>query len=63
MSKILVDTNILIYTVDQDSKFHTKSKQFVQNTSYDLYTTLKNISKFLVLLTRGLDATVSVKQA
>jgi predicted nucleic acid-binding protein len=63
MNKILVDTNILIYAIDQDSIFHTKSQQLVQNTQHELYTTSKNLSEFLVVLTRGMNISVHVTEA
>lgn len=63
MNKILVDTNILIYSIDEDSKFHTISKKLVQNPNYNLYTTSKNLSEFLVVLTRALKVSVTVEEA
>ena len=63
MNKILVDTNILVYSIDEDSKFHTISKKLVQNPNYNLYTTSKNLSEFLVVLTRALKVSVTVEEA
>jgi len=51
-NRLLVDTNVLIYAIDADSKFHPQAIELIQNTDYDLYTTSKNISEFLVVLTR-----------
>lgn len=53
MNKILVDTNILIYAIDEDSKFHQTSKNLIQNPDFDLYITSKNIAEFLTVLTRS----------
>ena len=50
--RVLIDTNILIYAVDEDSIFHEKALKLLFNTKFDLYTTSKNISEFLVVLTR-----------
>ena len=50
--RLLVDTNILIYAIDADSKFHEKAQKLILNPRYELYTTSKNISEFLVVLTR-----------
>jgi predicted nucleic acid-binding protein len=61
MNKILVDTNVLVYAVDEDSKFHNKSLSLIQNTNYDLYTTSKNLSEFLVVLTKSTAVTLTVK--
>lgn len=63
MNKILVDTNVLIYSIDEDSIFHTLSKKLIQNTNYSLYTTSKNLSEFLVVLTRGSEVSVSIEDA
>ncbi len=51
-SSLLVDTNILIYAIDADSKFHEKAQELLLNPEYELYTTSKNITEFLVVLTR-----------
>lgn len=63
MSKILVDTNILIYLIDEDSRFHYKSRHFIFNTTHDLYITSKNVSEYLVVLTRGEPAIMSLDEA
>lgn len=49
---LLVDTNILIYAIDSDSIFHEKALNLILSSEYKLYTTSKNISEFLVVLTR-----------
>jgi len=63
MNKILVDTNVLVYSIDEDSKFHTISKNLIQNPLNELYTTSKNLSEFLVVLTRGTKETVTIENA
>ncbi len=64
MSKqILVDTNILIYSIDADSKYHNKSLHILLNPDNDLYTTSKNISEFLVVLTRAESVKINVLEA
>lgn len=52
-NQILVDTNILIYVVDEDSKFHDRAIDLILNSDYEFFTTSKNISEFLVALTRN----------
>ena len=52
-NQILVDTNIFIYAVDEDSQFHHASLALLSNAELNLYTTSKNISEFLVVLTRN----------
>ncbi|MBW8049673.1 MAG: type II toxin-antitoxin system VapC family toxin [Cytophagales bacterium] len=53
MSKIVIDTNIFVYAIDEDSKFFTKSQNFLLDTKYEQFTTSKNISEFLAVVTRG----------
>ncbi len=60
--KVLVDTNIFIYAVDQDSKFHDGAYQLLTDTKIDFYTTSKNITEFLVVLTRDTDIGLSAKK-
>ena len=50
---VLIDTNILIYSIDVDSKFHERALNLLQNPTLDLFTTSKNISELLVVLTRS----------
>lgn len=63
MNKVLVDTNVLVYSVDEDSQFHLKSQYLISSTDFNLYTTSKNLSEFLVVLTRGIEITVTVEEA
>ena len=53
MNNILLDTNILVYSIDVDSKYHYQSLKLLQSKAYNLATTSKNISELLVVLTRG----------
>ncbi len=50
---VLVDTNILIYAIDADSQFHERALKFLSNDTLRFFTTSKNISEFLVVLTRN----------
>ncbi len=63
MNKILLDTNILIYAIDADSKYHKKSLDLIYDSTLSLYTTSKNISEFLVVLTRTEAIRIEVKEA
>lgn len=56
---ILVDTNVLIYAVDADSKFHEPAIKFLTDSGLKLFTTSKNISEFLVVLTRNTEIELS----
>ncbi|MBM4176380.1 MAG: type II toxin-antitoxin system VapC family toxin [Ignavibacteria bacterium] len=51
MSKILLDTNVLIYSIDKDSKYFTKAHT-IFSEQHELYTTSKNLSEFLSVITR-----------
>lgn len=53
MSRLLVDTNILIYGIDQDSKFFAQSRNILNHSNYQLVTTSKNILEFLAVVTRS----------
>lgn len=50
---VLVDTNILIYAIDADSQFHERALKFLSNDTLRFFTASKNISEFLVVLTRN----------
>lgn len=62
-NKILLDTNILIYSIDADSKYHKKSLEILLHPEYELFTTSKNISEFLVVLTRAESVKITVIEA
>jgi len=63
MNPLLVDTNILIYAIDADSKFHGKAIDVILGADYILYTTSKNVSEFLVVLTRSKDIKIDAAEA
>ena len=56
---ILVDTNVLIYAVDADSRFHEQAIKFLSDSALKLFTTSKNISESLVVLTRNSEIELS----
>ncbi|OQX63213.1 MAG: hypothetical protein B5M56_03740 [Desulfococcus sp. 4484_241] len=56
---ILVDTNVLIYAVDADSRFHEQASNFLSDSALKLFTTSKNISESLVVLTRNSEIELS----
>jgi len=51
MSKLLLDTNVLIYSIDEDSKYFNKAHK-IFSEQHELYTTSKNLSEFLSVVTR-----------
>ena len=52
MSKILVDTNVLIYSLDKNSRYHLASISLLSNPNYSLYVSTKNISEFVAVATK-----------
>ena len=52
MNNILLDTNLLIYAIDEDSKYYNSVQKILDNESNNLFTTSKNISVFLSVITR-----------
>jgi len=58
-NSILIDTNVLIYAVDADSQFHNRAWNILLDPEVKLFTTSKNISEFLVVLTRNIEIGLS----
>ena len=52
MSKILVDTNILVYGIDEDSAFFKRARKVLEQEKYQLVTTSKNLIEFLAVTTK-----------
>jgi predicted nucleic acid-binding protein len=52
MSNVVIDTNILVYGIDEDSMFYPKSRAILEGSDKSLFTTSKNISEFLTVITR-----------
>src|SRR5690625_459287 len=52
MSKILVDTNILVYGIDEDSAFFKRAREILEQEKYQLVTTSKNLIEFLAVTTK-----------
>ncbi|MEX1212438.1 MAG: type II toxin-antitoxin system VapC family toxin [Balneolaceae bacterium] len=65
MSKLLVDTNVLIYGIDQDSQFYERARIILDSSNQELTTTSKNISEFLAVVTKahgyGLSTTIALE--
>ncbi len=62
MSKILLDTNVLIYAIDQDSVFYAASRTILDSED-NLFTTSKNLSEFLAVITRAPVISLSIEDA
>lgn len=61
--KALVDTNVLVYAIDEDSRFYEKAQQFLFDSNYELYTSSKNLAELLTVVTRTAGKLLSVEEA
>ena len=52
MTKILVDTNVLIYGRDQTSAFHNDAVDILLDNSTELYITSKIVSEYFAVCTK-----------
>jgi len=52
MSKILVDTNILVYGIDEESSFFKRARKILEQEKNQLVTTSKNLIEFLAVTTK-----------
>lgn len=53
MSKVLVDTNILVYGIDEDSAFFKRARKILEQETFQLVTTSKNLIEFLAVTTKS----------
>jgi predicted nucleic acid-binding protein len=53
MSKILIDTNILVYGIDEDSAFFKRGSKLLEQGENQLVTTSKNLIEFLAVTTKS----------
>ncbi|MDF9799727.1 putative nucleic acid-binding protein [Catalinimonas alkaloidigena] len=63
MSKILLDTNLLLYAIDNNSPRQFQSQVILNANEYTLFTTSKNISELLCAATRGNQPILNVLDA
>jgi len=61
--KALVDTNVLVYAIDENSQFYVKAQRFLFNPNYDLFTSSKNLVEFLAVVTRNPEIALSTANA
>ncbi len=59
----MLDTNILIYAIDEDSKYFKGSHPLLYKKDVELFTTSKNISEFLSVVTRFPGNSLSLQEA
>ena len=63
MNEVLFDTNLLLYAIDEDSKYFKPVQELINDDSLKLYTTSKNISEFLSVITRIPNSEIAVHEA
>ncbi|MEO6033899.1 MAG: PIN domain-containing protein [Verrucomicrobiota bacterium] len=63
MSNLLVNTDLLVYAIDEDSQFYERTRKLLYESGHELFTTSKNICEFLAVATRGNPPLLSVYQA
>lgn len=61
--QVLLDTNILIYAIDEDSKYFGVVQELLADAASEFYTTSKNLSEFLAVVTRAPKPSMSVQDA
>lgn len=52
MSKLIIDTNVLIYGLDTDSGFHTSAVNILTSSDYELFVPTKVISEFFAVASK-----------
>ena len=50
--QVVIDTNLLIYHLDKDSKYYNVSNKIFTNPDFELFITFKNISEFCAVVTK-----------
>ena len=63
MSRLFLDTNVLIYAIDEDSQFYPKARSIILDSDDELFTSSKNLTEFLVVVTRGRTVSLSIEDA
>ena len=63
MNNVLFDTNLLLYSSDEDSKYFDSVHALINDDSLKLFTTSKNLSEFLSVVTRIPKSNIPIKEA
>lgn len=63
MNDVLLDTNILLYAIDEQSKYFKSVQRLLSADKINFFTTSKNISEFLSVITRIPNSSISVEKA
>jgi len=48
-----LDTNILVYAIDEDSDYFERARSVIEKSEKTLLTTSKNLAEFLAVVTRS----------
>ena len=51
-TKLVLDTNVLIYGINEESRYFEDIKSVVENPRYHIYVTSKQISEFICVLSK-----------
>ncbi|MBF0410476.1 MAG: type II toxin-antitoxin system VapC family toxin [Candidatus Riflebacteria bacterium] len=62
MNKFSIDTNVLIYSIDQESKYHEEASKFL-NSNFDFFVSSKSLSEFYSVVTRAPISSLSISDA
>ena len=62
MSKVLVDTNILVYAKDSSSVHHIASLSIL-NSGHELFLASKNLNEYYSVVTRGENSLIKPSEA
>ncbi len=60
---VLLDTNVLMYAVQDDSEFYERSQLVLNDLTLELFVTSKNLVEFVVAITKGEKPLATVNQA
>lgn len=62
MNRLLIDTNILIYSKDSSSAFNSVALNVIQG-NFKLFTTSKNLSEYYAVVTKGVNPLLTPAEA
>lgn len=63
MNNVLLDTNILLYAIDEESKYFKSVRRLLSSDTINFFTTSKNISEFLSVITRIPNSSIPIEKA
>ncbi len=63
MGRLFLDTNVLIYAIDENSRFQPKARSIILDSDDELFTSSKNLTEFLAVVTRGRTVSLSIEDA